>query len=250
MATANERTPLDRPLGVIVPSAPPAGGIPPLESGDRLTRAEFRRRYEAMPGVKAELVEGVVYMASPVNFEQHGEATRAVSTWLGVYQLHTPGIRGGDDSTTLLDQDNEPQPDHSLILPRSLGGQTTVHADGNLEGGPELIVEVAASSASYDLHDKLRAYRRNRVREYLVWRTRDQAFDWFVWREGEFLKLAPDSAGLLKSEVFPGLWLDVAAMVRGDKPAWYAALLLGVASPEHAAFVERLRLAGSDRGPP
>ena len=46
-------------------SKPPR--ILPLEHGDHLTREEFERRYEAMPHVrKAELIEGVVYMPSPV----------------------------------------------------------------------------------------------------------------------------------------------------------------------------------------
>jgi Uma2 family endonuclease len=214
-------------------------GIPPLCAGDRLTRDEFERRYAAMPDCKkAELVEGVVYMPSPVNHVRHGRPHSRIVLWLGHYIAGTPGVDLGVESTVRLDLDNEPQPDASLR--RARGGRARVDADGYLEGPPELVVEVAASSASYDLHDKLRAYRRNGVQEYVVHRVDDGEVDWFVLRGGAYERLAADAAGVLHSAAFPGLRLDVPALLRDDLPALLATLDRGLASGEHAEFVAAL----------
>jgi Uma2 family endonuclease len=145
--------------------------IPPLEAGDHLTRREFEQRYEAMPEVKkAELIEGVVYIPSPVRAKSHGEPHSHIMTWLGVYRAMTPGVQLLDNATIRLDLDNEPQPDATLRIESMVGGRSLLSEDDYLEGAPELIAEVAASGASYDLHEKLRAYRRNGVQEYVVWR--------------------------------------------------------------------------------
>ena len=228
-----------------------APAVPPLENGDRLTRAEFERRYEAMPNVKkAELVEGVVYVGSPVRFLQHGRPDSDMQTWLGTYRVATPGVESGGNSTLRLDLDNEPQPD--VLLRRATGGSSTTDDDGYVQGAPEFVVEIAASSASYDLHDKLRAYRRNGVQEYLVWRVLDGELDWLVLRAGVYERLQPDDAGVIRSEVFPGLRLAVPALLAGDAATVLATLQAGLASPEHAAFVERLRATarqGASREP-
>jgi Uma2 family endonuclease len=192
------------------------GRVPPLENGDRLTRPEFERRYAAMPHVnKAELIEGVVYMPSPVSNE-HAQPHFDVIGWLAYYRAATPGISGGDNGTLRLDLDNEPQPDAFLRILSEHGGQTRVDEDGYVSGAPELVAEVARSSVSIDLHTKLQAYRRNGVREYLVWRVEDRTLDWFILREGRFETLAPASDGLYRSEALPGLWLDAAALVRSS----------------------------------
>lgn len=216
--------------------------VPPLENGDRLTRDEFERRYRAMPRVKkAELIEGEVYMGSPVSMEYHGAPHLDVGAWVAVYRASTPGTGAGDNSTVRLDDDNEPQPDVCLFVRPEYGGRVTIDDDGYLTGAPELIVEVSASRVSIDLGKRLHVYRRNQVLEYLVWRVYDEVVDWFVFRAGEFVTLAPDPAdGLLKSETFPGLWLDPASLVRRDLAAVLAALARGIASPEHAAFVATL----------
>jgi len=215
--------------------------VPPLESGDRLTRAEFERRYEATPNVKkAELIDGVVYMSAAVRHEGHGRQHSLLTWWLGAYVAGTPGVESSDNATVRLDLDNEPQPDLLLRLPESLGGQSRVDPDGYIEGPPELVAEIVASSAAYDLHQKLSVYRRHGVREYVVWRVLDEEIDWFILREGRFDRLAPDAAGIYKSEVFPGLWLDAAALLRGDQAAMLNVLNEGLAGPEHAQFVERL----------
>ena len=214
-----------------------------LENGDRLTREEFERRYDAMPHLKkAELIEGVVHVPSPVRFHKHGGPHFDMVTWFGVYRAATPGVLGGDSSTARMDLDNDPQPDVVLLIDPAWGGQPAIDADDFVECAPELVAEVASSSASYDLHSKLTVYRRNGVREYLVWRVLDRAIDWFVLRGGQFMPLAPDGA-MLKSEVFPGLWLDPAAIIRGDMIAVLSAVQQGLNSPEHAAFVARLSAA-------
>ena len=218
-------------------------GVPPLESGDRLTRAEFERRYEAMPDVKkAELIEGEVIMSSPVSQEFHGEPHADVIGWMVVYRASTPGTAVGDNSTVRLDPDNEPQPDALLYVRPEYGGRVRLtKKKGYIRRAPDLVFEVAASSASIDLGKKLTAYRRNRVSEYVVWRVYDDAVDWFVNRGGRFDPLAPDPAdGLLKSVTFPGLWLDPAALMGRDIAAVLAALNRGLASTEHATFVQCL----------
>lgn len=203
-------------------------GIPPLCAGDRLTRAEFERRYSAMPQCKkAELIEGVVYVPSPVSYTRHGAPHALLMTWIGAYAARTPGVGCADNATVRLDLDNEPQPDVLLRRLPERGGRTHIGPEGYVEGAPELVVEVAASGVSYDLHDKLRAYRRNGVREYLVFRVDDQEVDWFVLRNGAYERLPADDAGRVRSEAFPGLWLDVPALVRGDGAAVLAGLELG-----------------------
>ena len=215
--------------------------IPPLENGDTLTRAEFERRYEAMPHLKkAELIERVVYMPSPVRQSQHGEPHAHLIIWLGHYLVGTPGVTVGDNSTVRLDLDNEPQPDALLLIDPTCGGQARFSSDDYIEGSPELVAEVASSSVSYDLHAKLHVYRRNGVREYLVWRVLEQAIDWFVLRAGQYERLPIDANGWLRSAVFPGLWLDPAALVRGDLATVLAMVQQGLGSPEHATFVARL----------
>ena len=219
-----------------------ASDVPPLNPGDHLSRAEFHRRYEAHPEIKkAELIEGVVYMPSPIRIQVHSSPQFVLVTWLGVYQANTPGLRGGDNGTVRLDLDNEVQPDAFLWIPLERGGKVRLSKDDYLEGAPELVVEVAASSVAYDLHDKKRVYQRSGVAEYLAFQMHEKREDWFVLREGVYATLAPDESGILKSEVFPGLWLNTKAFWSGDLAAMLATLQEGVASPEHAAFVERMK---------
>jgi hypothetical protein len=217
---------------------------PPLEPGDHLTREEFERRYDAMPSLKkAELIEGVVYMPSPVRYQQHGNPQAAFIGWLTFYWASTPGVSVGDNSTVRLDLDNEPQPDSLAIIEPSHGGQAVIDDDGFIVGGPELVGEISASSASVDLNTKLRVYRRNNVREYIVWRVLDQAIDWFILRGSQFDRLTPNSNGIHESEILPGLWLDAAAMIRLDLPTVFQVLQQGIVSSAHAAFVARLQQA-------
>jgi Uma2 family endonuclease len=225
------------------PTVTPA--IPPLRDGDRLTREEFERRYDAMPDLKkAELIDGVVYMPSPVNQERHGGPHFDVITWLGIYRALTAGVDGGDNSSVRLPGDNEPQPDVSLFIQPGRGGQVRLDG-GYLEGGPELVVEVSASSAGLDRGPKMRLYQRSRVREYVIWLVDQQEVEWHVLRQGQYQRLAAQADGTLRSEVFPGLWLDAAALVNRDIARVLTVLQQGIATPEHAAFVQRLAAAAT-----
>jgi len=222
----------------------PERDIPQLENGAHLSAAEFLRRYEAMPELKkAELINGIVYMASPIRFDRHGEPDNLIQTWLGTYSIATPGVKAATNSTTRLGPDDVPQPDGLLCIVPECGGQAHMDAKGYLQGAPELVVEVAASSASLDVREKLASYRRAGAREYLVWRTEDAAVDWWVLEEDEYRPLPPGADGLLRSKTFPGLWLDVPALLAGDGVGLMATLQEGVRSPEHAAFVAGLRNA-------
>jgi len=207
-----------------------------------LTRPEFERIYQAHPEVRrSELIEGVVYMPPPVHFVQHGLPHSYLMTWLGVYCAATPGLLPGDNASVRLDFENVVQPDAVLRLDPKLGGRSRVSKDDYVEGPPELVVEIAASSAAYDLHDKRRVYARNGVQEYLAVQMYEQKVDWFVLREGVYATLKPDAGRILRSEVFPGLWLNPPAIFGGDLAVLLAVLQQGLASPEHAPFLERLR---------
>ena len=215
---------------------------PVLENGDRLSRAEFERRYEARPDLKkAELIEGVVHMPSPTRSAGHARPHATLVGWLFAYAAATPGVQVNDNPTVRLDLDNEPQPDAALLVDPEAGGQARVGEDDYVEGAPELVAEIAASSASYDLHDKLRVYQRNGVREYLVWRTLDRRFDWFELADGVYRPRRTDASGLVNSRVFPGLRLAVDAVLNGDLAAVMEAQRGGLAESAHAAFVERLQ---------
>ena len=186
-----------------------------LEAGDVMTRAEFHRRYAQHPEIRsAELIEGVVYVASPLRARDHGFPDSYMGAWLAAYWLHQPGVRSAGNSTVVLDSDNEVQPD--IVLIREAGGSSRITPDGYIQGPPELVVEIAASSTSQDLHQKKNAYRRNGVQEYIVWRVLDGAIDWFALQDGQYIVLAPNASGVIESAVFPGLRLDVAAMLAGD----------------------------------
>lgn len=222
--------------------------IPLLESGDRLTRHEFERRYTAMPdNKKAELIEGIVYMASPLRIRSHGEPHANLIGWLWSYKIATPGLILGDNSTVRLDLDNEPQPDAVLLLDEKFGGQARISEDDYIEGAPELVAEVAASSASNDLHDKKNAYRRNGVLEYIVWQVFENKLDWFYLQDGEYISLEADAEGIIKSKVFPGLWLSQEALLAGEMNQVIKVLQQGLNSQQHAEFLNQLTTNNEQR---
>jgi Uma2 family endonuclease len=197
-----------------------------------------------------ELIEGIVYvwstpdMPSPVSIDCHGMPFSDLGVWLGYYRSKTPGLLYGGDVTVFLDEFGEPQPDALLGIPVAAGGRTRLVREGGkhyVDGAPELVAEIAASTASIDLNAKLTAYQRNGVGEYLVVLTEDQReVRWMQLLDGRFQPIPPDSDGLLKSRLFPGLWLHPAALLAGDLPTLFAAIDRGCATPEHAAFVSRL----------
>ena len=223
--------------GAVAVSTPP---VIPLENGDRLRRFEFEMRYLARPDIKkAELIEGVVHVPSPVratHAEKHGD----LLAWLRVYSASTPGVSVLDNATVRLDRDNEPQPDVLMRIESAAIGQSQLDVDDYVTGAPELVVEVVASSAAYDLHDKLHAYRRNGVLEYLVWRVYDHTFDWFVLTDDEYTPLAPAADGILHSPTFPGLRMAADSLLGGDFATVLSELNKGIETPEHTAFVAEL----------
>jgi hypothetical protein len=230
-----------------MPRTPPL--LAPLETGDHLTREEFERRYDAMPHLKkAELIEGVVYMPSPVRVRARGSPHADFMTWLGTYRARTPGVLVADNSSVRLDLESMPQPDGLMLVEPGFGGRAKIDADDFVVGGQELVAEIAASSSSIDLNAKKRVFHRNDVQEYVVWRVLEKAVDWFVQRQGDYDRLPLDSDGIYRSLVFPGLWLDAAALTRLDLARVLQVVQQGIASEEHEAFVERLRLAERQKG--
>jgi Uma2 family endonuclease len=214
---------------------------PWLENGDRLTREEFHRRYEAMPKhIKAELIKGVVYMASPVRVEKHGDPHALVMSCLGVYFLTTKGIKLSDNVTYIANEFYEPQPDCVLRIKEEFGGKSWVNDNDYLEGSPELVVEIAASTASYDLHDKLEMYEQKGVQEYIVWRVLDEQIDWFELVDGKYQKLSADKNGIIESKVFVGLRLNTVAMLEDDLQQVLADLQKGINSKKYNEFAKKL----------
>jgi Uma2 family endonuclease len=217
-------------------------GLPPLEAGDHLDQKTFHARYEAMPEhVRAELVQGVVIMPSPLR-SPHGHIHAELVTWLTLFKGATPGTDVLDNATTMLSDENEVQPDGQLLILPHCGGQTH-DAGGYIVGAPELVAEVASTSASYDLHTKRAAYEQAGVREYVVIVVREPQVLWFVRHEDRFAPLAPGPDGIFRSPGFPGLWLDPQALLNCETTRVIDVLRQGLASAEHAAFVERLKPA-------
>ncbi len=214
----------------------------PLVNSEHLTLEEFERRYEAMPELKkAELIEGVVYVSSPVRHYAHGKPTVSLSTWAGTYYAATPNVDASDNATVRLPAHTAVQPDVLLRLEPACGGRSHVTEKDYIEGPPELIIEVAASSASYDLHDKRAACEQAGVQEYLVWQVYERRIDWWELRDGRYAPLPRDEHGIIESRAFPGLRLDTAALLAGNLAAVLATLQQGTSSAAHAAFVARLK---------
>jgi Uma2 family endonuclease len=217
------------------------GSVYPLQNGDHLTVEEFIERYDATVGIKkAELIDGKVYVAPPVSHAEHSVPHANVLTLLSIYRAYTPGTTGGDNGSVRLEKKNMPQPDVYLFVLPSYGGQASIGDDGYVAGAPDLIAEIAASSASFDLHEKLDLYARTGVREYIVWRTLDAAIDYLILRDGKYVPLSA-ADGAFKSEAFPGLWIDSVALLAGDLAKALATAQKGVDSPEHADFVSLLQ---------
>jgi Uma2 family endonuclease len=211
----------------------------PLIAGDFLSVDEFLRRWEKMPRLKrAELIRGVVYMPSPLSW-LHGGTENNVGTWLGVYKAATPGCAAANNATWVMGEGNAPQPDTSLCVLPEYGGQSGMQ--GVLaSGAPEFLSEICISSTAYDLHQKLEVYQEAGVQEYLAVLMRERAVRWHRLVGGRFDVVPPPSDGIYRSAVFPGLWLDAAALLAGDLARVLAVLNEGISSPEHKQFVEQL----------
>ena len=218
----------------------PAIEIPPLRHGDRMTRAEFERRWNAMPDeIHAELIDGAVCM--PPLSRSHGTPHFRFVTILGYYEIHTPGIEGADNTSIRFDDESMPQPDALLRILETHGGRSQVDDEGYYISGPELIVEIARSSSAHDLGAKRELYRRYGVPEYIVWRVEAGIVDWFVLNSGRYVLQSLPADGVLRSHSFPGLWIDTASLIQPNPATLLAVAQQGIGSPEHIAFVETLR---------
>ena len=222
--------------------------LPSLENGDRLDQKTFHARYEAMPHhVRAELIGGIVYMPSPQK-KPHGRSQQLLVRWLDEYEEATAGTESLSNTTSKLGTESEPEPDGCLYVLPEYGGQTWEDAEQYLNGAPELVGEISWATESIDLHAKKDDYERAGVREYIVVALRMKQVFWYVRRRGKFRELALGSDGLYRSENFPGLWLDPAALLRRDRKRLLAVLRQGLSSPEHAGFVDRLEKRRVSRG--
>ena len=212
---------------------------PPLIPGDFLSREEFLRRWEAMPGLKhAALIKGVVYMPAPLG-RDHGRIDTRVITWAGVYHAATPVCDVANNATWLIRDDSAPQPDVAVWLLPEFGGRAGTQ--GQLAAGvPEFVAETCVSSTSYDLHQKLDLYREAGVPEYLAVLVREQEIRWHVLEGAEYRLLPAGEDGVWRSRVLPGLWLHGEALISGDTARLLAVLQEGIRSPEHLAFLARL----------
>jgi Uma2 family endonuclease len=237
-------------------AARPKKPVPPLREGDRLSRAEFIRRYEYTPQVtRAELIDGVVHIIAglpvhngketgmpPISLEGHGTPHFQINTLLGNYVGHTPFVIGsGPTSVYSPSDDSMPEPDTTLYLSPEAGGRTVADSRGFVHGAPELVVEVSNTTVALDMGPKFDRYYADGVEEYLVWRTQLRAVDWYRRGPTQFVPIEAGEDGTLASQVFPGLWLDPEALVSGNLFRVLQVCQLGLASPEHAAFVAKLK---------
>jgi Uma2 family endonuclease len=224
------------------PTSPRGNGpsARPLRSGEHLSRAEFERRWDATPGLRwAELIEGIVFMSPPIS-DTHSGAHGLLFRYLDRYAESTPGVCARIATSLRLDNKNEYQPDCLLRIESPQLGRSRVSADGLLEGAPELVAEVAVSSSDYDAHEKRAVYERAGVQEYLLWQVLDARCDWWTLQEGVFVPLKPRADGVHRSLVFPGLGLDLRALLAGEERKVSRVLEKGLASAEHRALVRRL----------
>jgi Uma2 family endonuclease len=222
----------------------PGDPVPILESGDRMTQAEFHRLYEQMPeDFRAELIGGVVYVSSPMK-RRHGKFHLPAATLVTMYESATPGVEACDNATVILDEGDEPQPDLLLRVLPEYGGQSRTTSDDYVDGAPELHWEIAASSKSLDLHGKRERYAAAGVKEYLVLNLQDKCLHWFDLTTNTELK--PDADGIYRIRTFSGLWIDGPALITRDLPKLLAVLEQGLASPEHTVFVAKLAAAHAE----
>jgi Uma2 family endonuclease len=236
--------------------------VPPLRDGDRMDADEFLQRYAADAAVHtAELLGGTVYIVRrkelrdgqevvvpPISAEGHSTPDNLIQTWTGNYVTDTPGVAAHGSATTILPSNATGlEPDGVLRVLPDAGGRSTIGADKFIHGVPELVIEVSHSSGDRDLGPKYAAFEADGVPEYLVWRTDTDEILWFVLKRKKYVPLSPHPDGTLRSMTLPGLWLDPAALIAGDRSKVRDVLMRGIASPEHAAFVAKLKRAAGKR---
>jgi Uma2 family endonuclease len=221
--------------------------LPPLHNGDRLTQPEFHRRYEAYPeDVKFELIGGTVYMGSPLR-ETHSDYEGELGFVFELYRRATPGVKAIHGATTILGAESEPQPDLGLRILEEYGGRSRLTRKKYIEGPPELLAEISHSTVAIDLHQKKADYQKAGVQEYLVVCVDERLLFWFDFQKRQ--SIVGNAQGIYQSRVFPGLWLQAPALLALNSSRVEDVARQGLANPEHAAFVERLRAARRKRVP-
>lgn len=223
----------------IISRCAPKGSEPmELRNGDHMSRQEFHRLYENAPrSFKAELIGGVVHVASPLRVA-HANHHGHLAMLFAAYEFNTSGVEAGDNATVILGDQSEPQPDLYLRVLPEYGGQSATTADDYVDGAPELVAEVAHSSRSIDLHAKREDYARNGVREYLVMSLADARLRWFDLASNS--ELSADTDGVIRVRSFPGLWIDAQSLFARDFRKLMGIFQQGIDDPTHAAFVNRL----------
>jgi hypothetical protein len=226
-------------MSTAVPPRRSVAADAPLVEGQRLDQPTFHERYEAMPpGTRAELIGGVVSMPRPASFD-HSDSVIPLVVWLDRYAEHTPGVQVLENATVILGWRNEPQPDAGLRVRPEHGGRTR-NEKRYFAGAPKLLAEVSRSSRYIDLGPKFDEYERAGLLEYVVRSVDPDEVLWHVLENGRYVSLEPGADGLIRSRVFPGLWLDPAALLKGDRAAVCTSLDRGLETPEHAAFAAGL----------
>jgi Uma2 family endonuclease len=221
--------------------------IPDLIHGQKLSREEYERRYQLLPDIRAELLDGVVYiMSSPISLD-HAQPHAKLLTAMGLYSFQTEGIELLTTPTVRLGLSSDPEPDGVLFIREEYGGATHISADRYLEDSPELVFEIARTSQDYDERVKLPIYQRNGIREYLLWKVQEGVIDWYTLRSGIYVRLTPGTDGITRSEVFPGLWLDLEALLRQDSQRVLGVLMQGLQSQEHGSFLQSLQASRTSR---
>ena len=209
-------------------------------TGERMDVEEFLHRWDELPELKnVELIDGVVHVSSPVS-RDHGNFDALIIWWLAHYAQATTGCSAGKNSTWLM-LDSAPQPDSYLRILPSHGGQSG-DEKRFCTGAPELAVEICLTSTEVDFGPKRDLYLKAGVREYITIELMWKRIVWRVAEEGMYLQELPTD-GIIRSETFPGLWLDVAALWAGDGARMLTALNAGLATEAHQQFVERLAAA-------
>lgn len=221
--------------------------VQPFRNGEVLSREDFHQRYLHMPNFRAELLNGRVFVTNALEYRKQSSARCMMVAWLNYYGAFTPGTHASTNVTHLLSPTSELQPNGALRIEEASGGHSLVDVDGYIAGIPELFAEVASNGSGYEATDKLLVYREARVNEFIVWRIDEREVDWYALWDGEYQRLPLGSDGIIRSEAFPGLWLDVAAMIGDDGAAVFDTLQRGLAAPEHAEFVSHLKRNHSTR---
>ena len=212
----------------------------PFDNGDEMDQPTFHALYETTPeGFRAELIEGVVYFKMPVQLN-HGRPQAKMATWISIYSAETPETDVGVAPTLKLGLTSEPEPDACLFLSPEGGGNCEIDEEDYLLGPPELVVEIANTTKATDLGRKKRDYERAGVKEYIVVMPSELKVIWFHRQKDRFVNLLPSSDGCIRSICFPGLWLKSDEVFSKSASAILRTLRLGLASPEHAAFVAKL----------